>query len=93
MIARRAIYSGRVQGVGFRFSTKQIAKGFDVTGWVKNLANGKVELQVKGEAEEVDEFLLEIRENSTLAHYIQEFEETEIPLGDLDGVTGFAIVR
>ena len=93
MIAKRAIYSGRVQGVGFRFSTKQITKGFEVVGWVKNLANGTVELQVKGEAEEVDEFLVEIRENSTLAHNIQEFEETEIPLEELAGVTGFSIAR
>jgi acylphosphatase len=93
MIAKCAIYTGRVQGVGFRFSTKQIATGFDVTGWVKNLVNGKVELQVKGEADEVDEFLLEIRENSSLAHYVQEFEETEIPLEELDGVTGFSIAR
>ena len=93
MIARRAIYSGRVQGVGFRFSTKQIATGFDVLGWVKNLPDGTVELQVKGESAEVHEFLLEIRENSTLAHYVQEFEETEIPLANLDGVTGFTIAR
>lgn len=93
MIAKRAIYSGRVQGVGFRYSTKQIATGFDVVGWVKNLANGKVELQVKGEPGEVDEFLLEIRENSSLARYVQEFEETEIPLADLDVTSGFSIVR
>lgn len=93
MIARRSIYSGRVQGVGFRFSTKQIATGFDVLGWVKNLPDGTVELQVKGEADEVEEFLLEIRENSSLAHYIQEFDETEIPLSDLEGVTGFTITR
>ena len=93
MIARRSIYSGRVQGVGFRFSTKQIATGFDVLGWVKNLPEGTVELQVKGEADEVEEFLLEIRENSSLAHYIQEFDETEIPLSDLEGVTGFTITR
>ena len=93
MIARRSIYSGRVQGVGFRFSTKQIATGFEVLGWVKNLPDGTVELQVKGEADEVEEFLLEIRENSSLAHYIQEFDETEIPLSDLEGVTGFTITR
>lgn len=93
MIARRAIYAGRVQGVGFRYSTKAIATGFDVVGWVKNLASGKVELQVKGEAAEVDDFLVEIREISPLAHHIQEFDETEIPLADLDGVTGFTIVR
>ncbi len=93
MIAKRAIFAGRVQGVGFRFSTKQIATGFDVLGWVKNLPDGTVELQVKGEAEEVDEFLIEIRENSSLAHYVQEFEESGIPLSELDGVTGFTITR
>ena len=93
MIAKRAIFSGRVQGVGFRFSTKQIATGFEVLGWVKNLADGTVELQVKGEPDEVDEFLLEIRENSPLAHYVQEFEESEIPLADLDGVNGFSITH
>ncbi|MFT4546122.1 MAG: acylphosphatase [Verrucomicrobiales bacterium] len=93
MIAKSAIFAGRVQGVGFRFSTKQIAKGFDVIGWVKNLSNGKVEVQVKGEAEEVDEFFLEIREGSSLAQHVQEFEEDEIPLEQLDDVTGFTIVR
>ena len=93
MIAKRAIYAGRVQGVGFRFSTKQIAKGFDVIGWVRNLDNGKVELQIKGEPKEVEEFLIEIRVNSTLAHYILEFDETEIELEKLDGVIGFTILR
>ena len=93
MIAKRAVYSGRVQGVGFRFSTKQIATGFDVVGWVKNLPNGSVEIQLKGEAEEVEEFFLELRGNSTLSHYILEFDETEIPLEQLDGVKSFTIVR
>ena len=93
MIAKRAIFGGRVQGVGFRFSTKQIATGFDVVGWVRNLPDGTVELQVKGEGPEVDEFLLEIRENSSLAHNVQEFHESEIPLAQLDGVTGFSIAR
>ena len=37
MIAKRTFYSGRVQGVGFRYSTKQIAMGFEVTGTVRNL--------------------------------------------------------
>ena len=44
MIARRVYYEGRVQGVGFRSSVRRIASGFDVTGWVINLPDGRVEL-------------------------------------------------
>jgi acylphosphatase len=93
MIEKQAFYAGRVQGVGFRFGTKQIATGYDVIGWVRNLPDGRVELQVKGEAEEVAEFLLEIRENSNLSHHILEYEETDLPTGTLTGVKGFSTVR
>ena len=45
MVAKQVIYSGRVQGVGFRFTTRQIASGYEVNGWVKNLPDGRVELE------------------------------------------------
>jgi acylphosphatase len=61
-------YSGHVQGVGFRYSVKQIAKGFDVTGWVRNLPDGRVELQLTGTSEEVDAFLEAISESHLRAH-------------------------
>ncbi len=93
VIEKQAFFAGRVQGVGFRFGTKQIATGFDVIGWVRNLPDGRVELQVRGETEEVSEFLLEIRENSNLAHHILEYEEHALPSGALDGVKGFSITR
>jgi acylphosphatase len=46
-------YSGRVQGVGFRVTVRQIARGFDVTGAVRNLFDGRVELVAEGEKGEV----------------------------------------
>ena len=46
-----------MQGVGFRWSVRHAAKGFDVTGWVRNLPDGRVELQVTGEDDEVRAFL------------------------------------
>ena len=70
MKAIQVFYEGRVQGVGFRYSVRQIAKGFNVTGWVRNLADGRVELQASGELEEVDAFLEGIRQ-SELASLIR----------------------
>ena len=63
MKAIQVFYEGRVQGVGFRYSVRQIAKGFNVTGWVRNLADGRVELQASGESEEVGAFLEGIRQS------------------------------
>ena len=57
MISLQVFYEGRVQGVGFRFTVRHIAKGFDVTGWVRNLPDGRVELQVTGDEDEVRVFL------------------------------------
>ncbi|NIP97788.1 MAG: acylphosphatase, partial [Akkermansiaceae bacterium] len=64
MIAKRVIFSGRVQGVGFRYTTKEIATGFDVCGTVRNLIDGTVELEVMGEPEEVEAYLEHITEES-----------------------------
>ena len=57
MIRARAYFSGHVQGVGFRATTRQIASQFSVTGYVKNLADGRVEAVAEGETSEVEGFL------------------------------------
>jgi acylphosphatase len=91
MIAIRVIFEGRVQGVGFRYTVKDLARGFDVCGWVKNLSDGSVELQVMGEKSEVDSFIREIVEESPLARNIKNHYADKIPL--LENCRGFRIER
>jgi acylphosphatase len=56
-------YSGHVQGVGFRYSVKKVATGFEVTGTVRNLDDGRVELIAEGQKPELEEFLVAIRDS------------------------------
>lgn len=89
MIARRVIFEGRVQGVGFRYTCKDLAKGYEVVGTVENRADGTVLLEVMGEAEEVEDFIKAIAEDSSLAHNIKGMHVKNIQ--PLEGVTGFTI--
>ena len=61
MSARRAVVSGRVQGVGFRFFAERAAKKAGVFGWVRNLPDGRVETVVEGSDDAVERYLSEIR--------------------------------
>jgi acylphosphatase len=61
-IRRTVHYSGRVQGVGFRYTTQVIAGRFAVAGYVRNLPDGQVELVAEGGRRELDQFLREIRD-------------------------------
>ena len=83
-------YSGRVQGVGFRYTVKSITTGYEVTGTVRNLDDGRVELIVEGEREELDAFRQAVRE-SGLGGLIQREEEN---FGAATGqFRGFEIVK
>lgn len=70
-----AFFTGRVQGVGFRYQTLQVAKGFEVSGSVKNLPDGRVQLEAEGRLTEVNEFVAAVHERMT--GYIRKTEQAE----------------
>jgi acylphosphatase len=61
-IAKHIIYSGRVQGVGFRFTAERIARRYELFGFVKNLPTGQVEMVVQGHLDDVRDCLRDIAE-------------------------------
>lgn len=65
-------FSGHVQGVGFRYATRQVAKEFEVAGYVKNLLDGRVELQAQGRTSEVKAFVEAV--GQSLHGYIKKTE-------------------
>ncbi len=67
-------YAGRVQGVGFRYTVKSITAGYEVTGMVRNLEDGRVELTAEGARDELEAFRQAVRE-SGLGGLIQREEE------------------
>ena len=55
-------FTGMVQGVGFRYTTLQVAKEFEVAGCVKNLADGRVQVEIEGDFKEINAFVAAIQE-------------------------------
>lgn len=81
---REILYRGMVQGVGFRYTTRRLAARFRVTGYVKNLPDGRVLVVVEGAAGELQRFLQAVARE--MAHYIDEQQETVRPAtGGFDG--------
>jgi acylphosphatase len=85
-VARLVHYSGRVQGVGFRYTVIDIARGYAVTGWVKNLDDGRVQLLVEGPEGEVKRFLDAVRARWK-ANVEKEQTEERQPTGHFRGFT------
>ena len=77
MMAKKILYEGRVQGVGFRFGVRQIAEGFAVAGHAANLPDGRVEVFLQGDREEVEEMEKEIG-RSHLEGFIRKQEGREV---------------
>jgi acylphosphatase len=63
-------YSGKVQGVGFRFTAREVAHELSVLGWVKNIKDGRVEILAEAEEDVLKEFLTKI--NQCFSGYLQD---------------------
>lgn len=82
IIRAHIIFSGRVQGVGFRYNSYEIAMKLGLTGYVRNLQDGTVELEAQGEKNKV-KFLIEYMKNLPVPR-VDDVKYQEIPLVDED---------
>ena len=87
-VARRYIIAGRVQGVGFRYFTEAAARREGVDGWVRNMADGRVEVVIEGDLESVDRVEAAVRRGPSSAR-VEGFDvQEQAPSGR---TTGFSI--
>ena len=84
-VARRFMISGRVQGVGFRWFTQEAAAREGVTGWVRNLPDGRVEAWVEGESDAVTRVERALRAGPAGARVKNVVVDTEDPTGSYKG--------
>jgi len=77
MVARQIIFVGRVQGVGFRFTAHRLAARHRLTGFVRNLPDGAVEMLAQGHTEDIDDCISDIKES--FSGCIKETKIDEIP--------------
>ncbi len=77
MVAKHIIFSGQVQGVGFRYASQRHASGHNLSGWVRNLSDGSVEMFAQGDAGDIDDCVKDIQES--FAGYIRNTEINDAP--------------
>lgn len=85
LVRVRVFVSGRVQGVAYRFYAEKYANALGITGWVRNLADGRVEVLAEGSRPEIEAFLERLREGPRLAR-VQGFDvRSEAASGEFPG--------
>ena len=85
LIARRFVISGRVQGVGFRWFAHDAAQREGIHGWVRNLADGRVEVVAEGETDAFDRFEAAVRRGPSHARVEGFVVEDRVPTGRAAG--------
>lgn len=77
-VRKHIYFSGRVQGVGFRYRTYYIAQSLGLTGWVQNLWDGRVEAQVQGAERDVKKLISELDKQRFIRIEHIEIEDVEL---------------
>ena len=77
MMAKHIIFKGHVQGVGFRYTSLRAASRNQLTGWVRNLPDGSVEMLAQGQSQDIDDCINDITES--FGRYVRETQINEIP--------------
>ncbi|TLY32414.1 MAG: acylphosphatase [Nitrospirae bacterium] len=86
-IAAEVIVSGDVQGVGYRAFTQLVAKELGLSGWVRNLYDGRVQVEVEGPRAKVEELLARLRRGPSLAEVTDVSVTWKTPTGSVQGFT------
>ena len=87
LIAAEVIVSGDVQGVGYRAFTQRAAKDLGLSGWVRNLYDGRVQVEVEGPRAKVEELLARLRQGPSLAEVTDVSVTLKTPTGSVQGFT------
>ncbi len=75
--AKHIIFKGRVQGIGFRFTALRVAGRYRLTGYVRNMPDGAVEMLAQGQAADIDDCISDIEES--FADYVKETTINDVP--------------
>ncbi len=89
MIRKHIYFSGRVQGVGFRFSAAHYARNLGLTGWVRNLSDGRVEMEVQGRESLIAELILSLKNQAYIRIEGVTYEEVPLEVGEMTFSTRF----
>ena len=82
-VRRRYTITGQVQGVGFRYRARYAAQTLDLTGWVQNLWDGRVEMEVQGEPEKIERLIARLKEGTFIV--IDSMTMADVPLKEGEG--------
>ena len=77
-VRKHIFFSGRVQGVGFRYRSSYLAQSMGLTGWVKNLWDGRVEMEVQGESTSIQKFLAQLKTQKYIVIRGMEIEDIDV---------------